>query len=302
MTFKSPIAYLRTHWAGQQGLGWSFWVNLVALRAAISFGHEILSPSEPTDLTAYKAQLLALGVFVHVVVLVWQVVGVLRAGEQHIRGLGSVTNTWGAQLGILVAFWVALSDMWGVWILTLPVVEEELFTDRMDREHASRYELILSDDGTSLIFSGDIELGVTKAVTALIAENPLVQTVVLTSDGGNIFEARGLVKLVRDARLDTRVSGTCSSACTVVFIGGLSRQIEVGARLGFHQYRVDAGYSVTIVDPRAEEARDRALFEAAGVAEWFLDRAYLEPPENIWFPSREQMQDAGVITAGSGAD
>jgi len=298
MKDRSPIGYVRSHWAGDQGLGWSFWVNLVALRLVISIGQAIFSPNAPGEMSADNTLVLAIGIFVHVVVLVWQVVGVLRACDRHIRDLGSPSSTWGAQFGILVVFWLALSDLWGVWIMTLPVTDAESFASRMASERAGRYDLSLSDNGTTVLLRGDFALGVTKAVAGLIAQNPSLETLALTSNGGNIFEARGLAKLARDNQLDTLVAGTCSSACTVAFIGGFGRRIQPGARLGFHQYRLDAGYDVPFADPRDQEARDRELFESAGVAKWFLDRIFLEPPDNMWFPSAELLEQAGVLTAG----
>lgn len=34
----NPLSYVSGHWRGEQGLGWSFWVNLVALQVLIQFG------------------------------------------------------------------------------------------------------------------------------------------------------------------------------------------------------------------------------------------------------------------------
>jgi len=120
MILKSPLAYLRAHWAGQLGLGWSFWVNLVAIRLAISSAQSVLISSGSFDYASGKFLVLALGIFFHGLIFTWQVVGVLRAADQHIRQLGTISSTWGAQLGILIAFWIVLTDVWGLWIVTRP--------------------------------------------------------------------------------------------------------------------------------------------------------------------------------------
>ena len=295
MTGANPIRYVRTHWAGEQGFGWSFWVNLVALRLAISIGQGVLTPADPVDVSGNKTILLAVGVFAHGVVLIWQVVGVLRASEAHIRALGSMTNSWGAILGVLVVFWLALSDMWGVWIVTLPLPPVDNFAERMAREHASRYDLLV--DGHTLTFDGEIDLGATKAVQAMLVENPGVMVLDLDSPGGNIYEARGLAKLAQSHGLATQVTGSCTSSCTVAFIGGTQRQVLYGARLGFHQYKISADYQVPLADPAREQARDLELFRQAGVASWFLDVMFQERAEGMWFPGRDKLRAAGVVTA-----
>lgn len=294
MKWFRPVKYLRSHWAGQQGFGWSFWVNLVALRLAISVLQGLLMPAEPADVSQYKTVLLVAGAMAHGVVLIWQVVGALRASEAHIRGLGSMTNSWGAILGVLVAFWLALSDMWGVWIVTLPLPPEDDFAARMAREHASHYDL--SVDAQTLTFSGEIDLGATRAARAILAHSPEITVLELNSPGGNIYEARGLAKLARDHGLTTRVIGSCTSSCTVAFIGGAERHLLPGAQLGFHQYAVSADYQVALADPAAEQERDLELFRQAGVADWFLDRMFQERADGMWFPAPGELVSAGVVT------
>ena len=296
MATVSPLHYLHAHWAGEQSLKWSFWVNLVALRLAIALAQSALASYAPNLFSSHPLSMLSLGAFFHGVVFVWQAVGVLRAGESHIRSMGSITDMWGAQLGILVALWVVLSDSWGLWLAVYPAPVEESFAIRMDREHASRYDLTLSNDGTSLRLTGSIEFGATKAVTALLLAHPSIARLVLTSSGGNIYEARGLAKLSRQQKLATYVVENCSSACTIAFIGGVTRQLKRGARLGFHQYRVDASYDVPFADPKIEQAKDRELFMQAGVSDWFLDRMFLADANGMWFPSIDEMQNAHVVT------
>ena len=121
---------------------------------------------------------------------------------------------------------------------------------------------------------------------------------VLESEGGNIYEARGLAKLIREAKLSTHVETFCSSACTITFIGGIERTLANGAGLGFHQYRVDADYMVAFTDPLAEQAKDRALFAEAGVSEAFLERMFREDADGMWFPSVAELLAANVITQG----
>jgi hypothetical protein len=287
-------SYLHAHWTGAQSLKWSFWVNLVALRIVIVALQAFFLPTDPVD-AAYRIPVVLLGVFCHGVVFVWQVVGVLRAGETHIRGLGSMSDMWGAQLGILVIVWVVIADSWGVWLAIQPAPPKDDFAARMEREHASKYDLSLAPDGVSALFVGDIELGSTKAVSAFLVAHPGVNTLVLTSTGGNIYEARGLARLAREKRLNTQALTICSSACTIAFIGGVRRALGQDTRLGFHQYRVSADYDVPFADPKAEQARDVELFRQAGVADWFLNNMYSTTSDGMWYPTTQQLEQAGVL-------
>ena len=165
----------------------------------------------------------------------------------------------------------------------------------MLREHASKYDLMVSADRTIATVTGTIELGITRNFTRLLDQNPAVRTVVLGSSGGNIYEARGLAVLISARGLDTRVDEICSSACTTVYIGGQYRSMRSSARLGFHQYRIDADYTVYNANPQAEQKRDRELYAKAGVKAWFLDRMFNSDSSQMWFPTLEELLAAGVV-------
>ncbi len=72
-----------------------------------------------------------------------------------------------------------------------------------------------------------------------------------------------------------------------------------GARLGFHQYRVEAGYIVLGTDPKGEQERDKALYLAAGVKPEFVALMHQASPDAMWYPGKGELLDAGVITASN---
>jgi len=297
MRMTCLFRYTRNHWTGSQSLAWSFWVNLVALRIAISIAQSLAVANRAMDAAPMGMSAVTVLIFAHLAVFLWQVVGVLRAGERHLRHLGSISSTWGTQLGILIATMFVLSDIWSAWLLTSTVKDDVNFSDQMAHERAQTYSLKLLDDKITLQLSGEIPLGITKSVAALLATNPQIDTLSLSSGGGNIYEARGLAKLVRDARIDTLAVDDCSSACTIAFIGGVSRQLAPSARLGFHQYRVDATYDIPFANRILEQDRDRELFRENGVKDWFVERMFQETPEKIWYPSESELQKAGVLVS-----
>ncbi len=296
MLAGKALKYIADHWYGRQSFAWSFWVNLVLLRALILLAQDWLSPPKGIDYSTYGVLVILLAIFSHGVIFVWQIVGIFRAGEAHIKARGSMANIWGAQLGAIAAFWLTATYAFGAWQMTLPAPEEEFSLARIEVERASKFSFVPSADGLELEFTGSIELGVTKQLAKELELNPDLQTVVLSSTGGNIYEARGLSKLIRENELGTLVRSVCTSACTTVFIGGISREMMQDAQLGFHQYRIDANYSVLYADVAAEQERDRLLYAAANVKPWFLLKMFESRSDEMWFPEIDELLDAGVVT------
>ena len=69
-----------------------------------------------------------------------------------------------------------------------------------------------------------------------------------------------------------------------------------GARLGFHQYRMDSTAYIPNVDIAEEQSRDRSFFERQAIDPEFLTRIFNSPHNAIWYPERSELEAAGVIT------
>lgn len=287
--------YIIAHWRGEQGLGWSFAVNLVGVRVAIFAVQEMAQPDQYQDYHEWTPAVLIAAFLLHGVVFVWQAVGVIRAGEAHIVRHGAIGLHWGAQLGVLVAFWLTASYALNAWQMTNDVPGYENFAEKMDMERAAKYRISARPDGVLLI-KGTLELGITRRLAAILANDAGIREVILSSEGGNIYEARGLARLFRDKDLSTTVEDECSSACTTAFIGGVTRRLKPGAKLGFHQYRIEADYDVLGADPKGEEKKDKSLFLEAGVKQGFVSRMHSAAPGSMWYPDARELADAGVIT------
>ena len=285
--------YVLAHWRGRQGLAWSFWVNLVALRSLVCLVQE----ASPLDALPQAATVgvVAIAVLCHPLLLVWQAVGVVRACEAHLSDYGSMAGVWGAQLGLIVA---TLSvGVYGLDALHAVRGSNDDGASHEERlaERASRYRVEALSGGVARI-SGELEIGIVDAFEDHLERRPGTRTVELQSAGGNVYQARGLARAIRERRLDTRVTTSCSSACTLAFIGGRRRLVAPSARLGFHQYRIDADYPVLRADPRAAQAADRRLYEAAGVRAGFLGQMFRASAREMWFPSPAELLEAGVVT------
>ena len=289
------INYICRHWRGEQSLFVAFWINLVGIRVLVFLAQNALAPAEGTDWRDYRTLIVIAVVIFHVALLLWQLVGVVRAAERHFAENGNMALVWGAQLGAVLMFMLTAVYALGAVQMSMPVPENVDVLAKMDEEHASQYELLLSNNEQVLSISGKIELGITRAMTSLLNEHVSIQTVVLNSDGGNIYEARGLAKLFAQRDMSLHVADTCASACTVAFIGGAERSANLDATFGFHQYRVDAQYTIIATDVEKEQQRDQQLFRAAGVAESFVSSVFSQPSTSMWWPELGMLVDAGFV-------
>lgn len=294
---RGLTAYLRNHWQGRQSLAWSFWVNLVGLRAAIlGLGH-FTRPPYIEDPTALAVVTVAFFVVFHLVVFAWQIVGVVRACDVHQSSFGASSLPLVVYVGIACSVAVTLSPAYSAFLLLNREPPGEPDFLAWERERAARYSLA-PDAGNALLlrFSGTFELGVTKKLTALLSEGPAFGGIVFDSPGGHVYEGRGVARLVLRHGLDTYVTGSCSSACTTAFIAGRERVLGPEGRLGFHQHSLDADYPVYLADEEGEMQKDLDFYAARGIAPDFLERVFVTPHDGLWFPSAEEMLAAGVVT------
>lgn len=287
--------YLQAHWQGQQSLAWSFWVNLVLLRAAILGLDRFIRPPFLEDPLAVALATVAFFLIFHVVVFAWQIVGVVRACDVYQSNFGASGLTLITYVGIAGAAAVTLTSVVGAFILLFQEPEGEPEYLAWERARIARYSLAPDPgDPTLLRFSGSFELGVTKKLKVMLQEDPGIRGIVLDSPGGHVYEGRGSGNLIQRHGLDTFVFGQCSSACTTAFIAGKTRVLGPEGRLGFHQHWMDADYPVYLVDEEAEMRKDLAFYEAQGIAADFREQVFVTPHDGLWFPSTEELLEAGV--------
>ena len=122
---------------------------------------------------------------------------------------------------------------------------------------------------------------------------PRIEAIVLNSDGGRVFEARGVGRQIMENGLDTHVSDHCRSACTIAFIAGETRRLGPEGQLGFHSYRLDAALAFS--DPLEEQGKDKAFFIEQGIDPDFIDRAFSTTHDAMWHPTRDHLLSAGVV-------
>jgi hypothetical protein len=289
------MGYIRNHWLGRHSLIWSFSINLVLLRLIIFYLDRFTHPpflEHPTAVAAATVSFLVVG---HLVIYPWQIVGMLRSCERYLRDFGSAAWVWAVYLGIVVSIVVTLISAFGALQWLLIDRDAELAADVLARERAAKYALSHRDGDTLIRLSGSLEMGVTKKLKAILRQHPEITGMVLESDGGNIYESRGIAKLIQEYGLDTYVFASCSSACTTAFIGGTARILGENGRLGFHQYGLSANLPLPFLDIEKEQEKDRRFYRNQKIDEAFLERVFDASHAEIWFPSTEVLLAAGVV-------
>jgi len=281
--------YLRDHWHGRHALPQAFWINflgpfLLFAMAEPSIRPEAGAVSVSNGLIASVYILLT-----HALILPWQVVGLWRSCRRHLVERGDLFIVTFAQSAILVALVTAA----GATTTTVLRIFEGGQGAPVSAPSAAIYDLWLAPDAAAVSIDGSFDHGLTRDLEALLAQHPRIEAVVLNSNGGRVFEARGVARQIIDHKLDTYVFDVCRSACTIAFIAGHTRHIGEEAKLGFHSYRLD-GHAV-LTDPLAEQAKDQSFFVNQGVQSDFSRRAFATPHDDMWDPPIEQLLRAHVV-------
>jgi len=135
---------------------------------------------------------------------------------------------------------------------------------------------------TGMIETGDSER--LRVLVAPLARQPRVlpdaplATLELSSMGGDLIEGLRLGYLMREFDLASvvRRGDLCLSACALAFLGGTavhsrvetvpSRTIEIGARVGFHNFFLNPAITLARADDDPAASRVRGFNEARGGA------------------------------------
>lgn len=265
-TLYQVLSFPLTHWRGQVALAPTLLFTLLGLRFTIA---------------GYGGLRFA---GLDIALFVWQVVGSWRALSRYQRNTPD----------FLVLFAGCVAILASVPALAWPQL------DRIAQKNLP--PVTVPDLGPTGIavtpgqvnLAGIIDFVMFDAFKQAISGDQNVKRVVLDSHGGRIFAARAIAKLVRENSLSTHVDGTCASACTLIYIAGTRRSLGAEGRLGFHGYSNES--QVQVVSPSEEEAKDRATFLSHGVDPSFVSKMFHASPHDMWFPSRKELLDAGVVT------
>jgi hypothetical protein len=153
------------------------------------------------------------------------------------------------------------------------------------------YSYRLNPDGSALVFNGHVTYGVADQLKRKLRLQPAVRRLILNSGGGLTDEASAAAVIIRDAQLDTVVESSCESACTLMFLAGTHRTLAPPGKLGFHRFVTQ--------NPLAARGDIASCGEYAryGVSKEFCAKVDTFIPPAIWYPTREELVAAHVISA-----
>jgi hypothetical protein len=199
--------------------------------------------------------------------------------------------------------------------LSAPVLAQDDEKQQRFRIDGDRlfYDTTVPVDGKEL----DIRYSDVEGLRDLLRGNDGIKILEINSTGGGHYPSMDIAALVIDFDLDTHVENTCESSCVNVYLGGNTRTMARGARIGFHQL----SWNERSVEDYYNKHRERREWDTPfKFAEWmyqdtqtetynrldymvkrgvdaqFAIRTIRKPDTSMWFPYRSVLQGAGVVT------
>ena len=151
-----------------------------------------------------------------------------------------------------------------------------------------------------------------------LKDNPNIKTLHLTSWGGSIGAAADMSDIIIDFGLNTHVKEICFSACNLLLIGGETRTLEKGSKIGFHRSSWDSesmkdyykdkenqeyfgwknefDFSSWVYDDSQEDIyKQFKYYLERGISPEFVIETMRARSEDGWYPRRKELLEANVI-------
>jgi len=285
--------YFAKHWYGKQSLAKSYWINYWLLSIIITIGVTVLAVyGENKDPVWFARLTLLVIVVIYIVIYPWQIVGLWRSANNSTIKTGK--TFWPR----VVKFIIIIGLLGNV---ASELQEKELYKDLYFQAFnlAENRNYDVDIDNNIIVLNGDLDYGISDKVEKLLKKNDSIKFIILNSDGGLLYEAHKLSKLIMLNSLNTYTNKGCYSACTIAFISGNKRFIHKDSNLGFHQYsavrpsfRPD---KATIYDLISEQKDDEKFFQKRGIDKAFTDHMYKYEADDMWYPNLDDLKYYGVI-------
>lgn len=284
--------YFMAHWRGQLSLSKSFWLNGVGIGylLAVLLVSGIAKLIEASDVSLRMLAGISIMIFaLAALIWLWAITGILRSASKHTARGGS-----GLVAGLTIL--LALSNVLGVLLKAsssyVPQMKEFAML-ATGHDNMKRVGISGVAKGDVLNLRGTIGEGSMANFVEALEKNPRVKTISLNSPGGRLREAQQIARLLKSRQLNTYVEGECSSACTYVFLAGKDRAATPNAHIGFHQPSFPGIGEAELAIATENMAKH---YRVANLPEDFIQIAINTKAEGMWYPSREEMVKARVIT------
>ena len=283
--------YIVRHWLGHLTLPVSYWVNGTVIPFTFGFAAQAaLTQLIRTEVSLHWIAALDLAYLVFSAALwTWSIVGIWRSAGYHEERGGSAG--WANFARAVVAIG-ALGAFQQSHDRFLYLAEEGSLAFGEDPIGSPATIAVQRGEKTAFI-DGNITAGMAERFKHFLKAHPEITALNLRSQGGRVLEADRMAKLISKRGLNTEAQEFCMSACTLLLLAGRERAATADARVGFHQPQFPG---LTAGEQGALSNDLRELYIQAGVDPAFLDKALTISPENMWFPSVNELLAAKVIT------
>lgn len=279
------------HWRGELSLPVSYWLVgtalTVALLVLVSTADEFIAASElgPSSIGLFTLTWIT----IVTVITIWQMVGIWRSAGDYIRKHTPAFWGYAARAAIVLGILQYGSQLNKFVPLAHRSVELVMGLD-----DTLPHQLRLLRGGTEVELAGGMSIGTAKALKAILDAAPAIKVVHLNSDGGFVAEGYRVNRVLSERKLATYTSARCASACTIAYLGGSERYIAPNGALGFHSSSfgsVDSQIAPELNDDMAKTLR------AYGAQQWFIDKAFATPASSMWYPTHEELINAGIVSS-----
>ena len=204
-----------------------------------------------------------------------------------------------------------------VWLLSLGLHASALTAQSRYTIEGDTFTLDMTVAAPGYEFNGKLDEYDGTEVMSYLFDHPEINTLRVTGPGGYGPAGRAISAYLVEHGINTEAFGECASACSRIFLGGKSRKLATGAKLGFHRpwivkEREKRLYEANRVEEKWEDEFDyitmiydvemRDMLEgikfmrSRGVNMDFILKIYSTSSYDMWEPSREELFAAGVLT------
>ncbi|MBT4122703.1 MAG: hypothetical protein HOE35_02095 [Candidatus Ruthia sp.] len=285
--------YFSRHWHGELSLAKSYWINLWFLSIVFTFVLVFwMTLSINENPVFYSRTTLIIIAVIYLIIYPWQIIGLWRSATNTTEKTGK--TFWPR----IVKFLVIMSVLGS---LTSEMQDKEwykqLYYDAFILSKAKNYDVSVKK--SIITINGDFDYGISDKVAKILKNDQSIKFIILNSDGGLLYEANKLSKLILLNSLNTHTNDGCRSACTIAYISGNTRYIYKDADLGFHQYtiarpnaRVDKS---TLLDLLNDQQKNAKFFQKRGASKAFTDQMYKYDADGMWYPPIHDLKRYGVV-------
>ena len=166
-------------------------------------------------------------------------------------------------------------------------------------------------------FDGALDEYDETEVISYLFDHPKINTLRVTGPGGSMHTASTIAEYLIRHDINTEAVGECDSACAQIFLGGKTRTLAPGAKLGFHRPHLVKEREKQLYEENhvkkgwkdrfdyGIDTYDLAMLHMVKGIEYMLSRGvdidfilkrYTTSSYDIWYPSRDELLEAGVLT------